>query len=263
MDAFDFADDPNDRKKKTTTRGLILNLGTLYFLASTFCVIGFFIYTYIAPNNPFNPFPPPTKISEGVTPTLTLRPSQTPITISTATASLLPTNTATATFTATFTNTPTVTIELTPDLTTTITATSEAPEITLTPTATSTGGMHFVPQIGTPAYASHPDGCNGIYLVGNVIDIEGMPMMGMIVDAGGSLGGATIDAEPSTSGNNPEFSPSGWQIKISDELIASNNSVYLAIYPADSDTAVSDLIFVETYDDCDHNMIMVNFTQDN
>lgn len=254
MDAFDFADDPENRKPKRTLRGLILNLGAFYFLASTFCLVGFFVYTFLEPNNPYNPFPPATRVSNGGIPTITLPPSQTPIQI--------PTQTSTATVTSTSTDTATPTITSTPTLTTQLPTTTEVVITTLTPTATSEGRMHFVPQTGTPVYSSHPNGCDGIYLVGNVIDITGSPLIHMTVDAGGSLGGATIDPEPSDSGSHPEFSASGWQIKISDTLIESTNSVYLALYTVAFDDPVSDLIFVDTFNDCSKNMIMVNFTQD-
>jgi hypothetical protein len=133
---------------------------------------------------------------------------------------------------------------------------------THTPTATSEGSIHFVAQTGTPVYSAHPNGCDGIYLVGNVVDINGSPLVHMTVDAGGSLGGITIDPDPSDSGSHPEFSASGWQIKISDTLIDSTSSVYVALYQVGSDDPVSDLVFVDTFNDCEKNMIMVNFTQD-
>jgi hypothetical protein len=253
MDAFDFADDPKDRKTKTSARGLILNLGTFYFLASTFCLIGFFVYTFLEPENPLNPFPPATEDIDVVVPTLTLPPSQTPINIPTQTS----TATITPTIHPTITSSPTHTAVITQ-----LPTTTEVVITTLTPTVTPEGSMHFVAQIGTPVYSAHPNGCDGIYLVGNVIDINSSPLVHITVDAGGSLGGNTIDPEPSDSGSHPEFSASGWQIKISDTLIDSTNSVYVALYTVVSDDPVSDLVFVDTFNDCEKNMIMVNFTQD-
>jgi hypothetical protein len=254
MDAFDFADDPGERKPKTTTRGLILNLGALYFLASSFCLVGFFVYTYLVPGNPYNPFPPASQVAVAETPTFTLPPSQTSI--------IIPTLTMTPTFTIAPTSTRTITPTFTITPTLNLGTTDEPEGGTLTPTSTTIWGIHFIAQNGTPVYSPHPNGCDGIYLVGNVVDIEGSPLPGIVVDAGGSLGGATIDPLPSTSGDHPEFSSSGWQIKISDELIASASSVYVALYSDEVEGAISDLVFIDTYDDCDHNMIMVNFVQD-
>jgi hypothetical protein len=253
MDAFDFADDPKDQKHKRTARGLILNLGTFYFLASTFCLIGFFVYTFLDPTNPYNPFPPDKTDTADTVPTQTLPPSQTPI--------MIPTQTSTATITPTIH--PTITASPTPTVgVTLLPTTTEVVITTLTPSITPSGSIHFVAQSGTPVYSSHPNGCDGIYLVGNVIDINGSPLVHMTVDAGGSLGGATIDPESSNSGSHPEFSASGWQIKISDTLIDSSNSVYVTLYTVASDDPVSDLVFVDTFNDCEKNMIMVNFTQD-
>jgi hypothetical protein len=257
MDAFDFAEDPEERKRKNTPRGLVLNLGTLYFLASTFCLIGFFVYTFLEPNNPYNPFPPEPEDPKGGVPTLTLPPSQTPILTPTQTLTATITQTATITATPTFTSTPLFTQE-----TNQLPTTTEVVITTHTPTATAEGSMHFVAQTGTPVYSAHLNGCDGIYLVGNVVDINGSPLVHMTVDAGGSLGGVTINPPPSDSGSHPEFSASGWQIKISNTLVDSTSSVYVALYQVGSDDPVSDLVFVDTFNDCEKNMIMVNFTQD-
>jgi hypothetical protein len=213
----------------------------LAFLVGSVILGGFFAYTYLFPHNPYNPFPPDNQEEQVETPTFSIQPSQTAIIIPTATT--IPTDTIAPTFTLTVTPNETDSAAVTPTLT-------EAPE-----------SIHFVAQPGTPVYAAHPNGCEGIYLVGNVIDILGGPKLGITVDAGGFLGGVAIDPAPAASGDNPEFSFSGWQIKLSDELVASAGMVFVALYDS-SGHAISDLVFVDTYDDCDHNMIMVNFVQD-
>jgi len=207
----------------------------------TILLLGFFVLTYITPDNPYNPFPPAEENVPIIPPTLEILPSHTPILIPTGTTTLTP-------------DLPTSTVTLPPMPT-------EAVITIMAPTNPPEGDLLFNPQTGTPVYTAHPNGCDGIYFAGNVIDTEGNPLAGMLVIAAGTLGDTPLEVEPSLSGLNPEFSPSGWQIKLSETLLDSSETVYIALYSLESAEPVSELIYVNTYNDCDRNMIMVNFVQ--
>ncbi|MEN8241400.1 MAG: hypothetical protein ABFS17_05730 [Chloroflexota bacterium] len=239
MDSSDTSDRSQNNTKHSS--GCVFKFGTLVFLTGTLLLLGFFVYTYLAPNNPYNPFPPAEGNSQSIPPTLEILPSHTPILIPTTTASLTPEILAS---TATLLPPPT-----------------EAVITILAPTTAPESALHFTAQTGTPVYTAHPNGCDGIYLAGNVIDSEGNPLAGMLVIAAGTLGDTPLETEPSLSGLHPEFSPSGWQIKLSDTLLDSSETVYVALYSLDSADPVSELVYVDTYNDCDRNMIMVNFVQ--
>ena len=235
--------DPSGRSQNRTGSGggCALKFGTLIFLVGTILLLGFFVYTYITPNNPYNPFPPAESNSTAAPPTLEILPSHTPILIPSATASLIPDLPL-----STFTPLPPPT---------------EAVITLLAPTTTPLSSLQFSAQTGTPVYTAHPNGCDGIYIAGNVIDSEGNPFAGMLVIAAGTLADIAIEPEPSLSGLHPEFSPSGWQIKLSETLLDSSETVYVALYNLESAEPVSELIYVNTYNDCDRNMVMVNFVE--
>jgi hypothetical protein len=238
MDAFDFVDDES-KKSRSNIGGLIWKLGTAYFLIGTLCLGAFFVYTYAYPNNPLNPFPP----APGITTNTPVPP---------ATEPPLPTDTPTATSAP-----PTEEPTLGPLPTATPFATGE-----VTPTTESTSLTHFTVQEGTPLYLPHSDGCGGLYIAGNVVDRAGNPLVFMLVRVGGTLGGETLQLEDALSGSNPNYSSSGWEIKIADAPIDSTGTVFVELYTLESADPVSDLIIVDTYNDCNRNLIMVNFVQD-
>ncbi|MGD8455320.1 MAG: hypothetical protein PVF83_02960 [Anaerolineales bacterium] len=238
MDAFDFVDDKS-KKSRGGASGLIWKLGTAYFLIGTLCLGVFFAYTFLYPNNPLNPFPP----APGITPA----PTQ---------SNLTPTNTPPPPPTSTL---PPATEEPTlgPLPTATPFATGDA-----TPTTGSSSLTHFKAQEGTPLYLAHTDGCGGLYIAGNVVDLAGNPVVFMLVRVGGTLGGENLQLEDTLSGSNPNYSSSGWEVKIADAPIDSTGTVFVELYRLESEDPVSDLIIVDTFNDCDRNLIMVNFVQD-
>jgi hypothetical protein len=231
----------DSQKVSNSSSGCALKFGTLVFILGTICLLVFFVYTYIAPNNPYNPFPPVSENAEAAPATLAFLPSHTPILIPTTTATITP-------------EFPTSTVTPLPPPT-------EAVITILAPSMVPESSLHFVAQSGTPVYTGHPRGCDGIYLSGNVIDRDGNPLPGLVVKAAGLIGETPIVPEPSTSGSHPEFSPSGWEIKLSDTLGDSSGTIFVALFSPDSDDPISDLVFVDTFDDCNRNMIMVNFLQ--
>lgn len=240
MDSSDSASRSSNHNR--SNGGCALRFGTLIFLTGTFLLLVFFVYTFLSPNHPYNPFPPSEMDSPAEPATLEILPSHTPILIPTATITrtpIFPTSTET---------------QLPPP--------TEAVITILAPTLPLESSVHFSAQTGTPVFTAHPSGCDGIYLAGNVIDLDGNPLPGMLVIAAGTLQDAPVETEPSLSGLNPEFSPSGWQIKLSKTLIDSTGTVYLALYSLESAEPVSELIFINTFNDCNRNMIMVNFVQD-
>jgi len=237
MDAFDFVED-KPKKPRWGSSGLIWKLGTAYFLFGTLCLVVFFLFTFVSPNNPLNPFPPP----PGVTVDTPIPP---------------PPDTQSPPIPAATTVTPTEEVTLAPLPTATSFATSD-----VTPTTPSGGAAHYKAQDGTPIYLPHSDGCGGLYIAGNVTDINGNPLVFMLVRVGGTLGGEPLYVEDALSGSNPVYTESGWEVKIAEAPIDSTGTVFVELYTLDSEDPVSDLIIVDTYNDCNRNLIMVNFVQD-
>ena len=253
MDAFDFKEEPQKEKPKKKPGSFLFILGAYYFLASSLCLIGFFVVVWLDPYNPINPFMPPTPVGENqpaqVTPeqtaTLPVTPTQLPVV--TETVAILPTETP-------LQPTPTETFIPYPTPTNVVLATSQ-------PVDTPDGLTHFAAQEGTPAYIPYSGGCSGVYVAGNVIDIEDRPAMLMTVRAEGTINGQAINLEV-LSGSNPNYSDSGWEIKLFDQLVTTTGQITVGLYPQGAWDPISDLVVIDTFNDCTRNLAVVNFVQD-
>ncbi|HSG26683.1 MAG TPA: hypothetical protein VLA32_11250 [Anaerolineales bacterium] len=253
MDAFDFAEEPKPEKPKKKPGSVLLTLGAYYFLASSLCLIGFFVAIYIDPYNPINPFMPPTPVGvsqpEEVTPVLTAtaQATFTQAPAATETVALLPTETP-------LQATPTETFIPYPTPTNVVLSTSQ-------PVDTPDRLTHFAAQEGTPAYIPYSGGCSGVYIAGNIIDIDDRPVMLMAVRATGTINGQAINVEV-LSGSNPNYSESGWEIKLFDQLVTTTGQITVGLYPQGAWDPISDLVVIDTFNDCTRNLAVVNFVQD-
>lgn len=253
MDAFDFAEDPEQEKPKRKPGSFLLTLGAYYFLASSLCLIGFFIVVFIDPYNPINPFMPPTPAAVNqpadAAPMLTATPQATFTVPPAASETLAPLPTETS-----LPATPTETFIPYPTPTDVVLSTSQ-------PVDTPEGLTHFAAQEGTPAYIPYSGGCSGLYVAGNVIDIDDRPVMLMTVRATGTINGQAINAEV-RSGSNPNYSESGWEIKLFDQLVATTGQITIGLYAQGAWDPISDLVVIDTFNDCTRNLTVVNFVQD-
>ena len=253
MDAFDFAEEPKQEKPKKKPGSFLFTLGTYYFLACSLCLIGFFVAIYIDPYSPINPFMPPAPVEvnqpSDVTPVLTatVQATATLPPAATETVALLPTETP-------LQITPTETFIPYPTPTNVVLSTSQ-------PVDTPDGLAHFAAQEGTPAYIPYSGGCSGLFVAGNVIDIDDRPVMLMTVRATGTINGQSINIEV-LSGSNPNYSESGWEIKLFDQLVTTTGQISIGLYAQGAWDPSSDLVVIDTFDDCTRNLAVVNFVQD-
>ncbi|MBI3160613.1 MAG: hypothetical protein HYZ26_13525 [Chloroflexi bacterium] len=247
MDEFDFKEEPQPRaRRRSSGRGgggglgdLIWNLGTLYFLISSACLLGFVALIFMNPQSPYNPLPPNLQPTRAV-PTLIPIPTGAP---ATATSPVVVTFTPTAiTFDPTGTLEPSPTNFSFPNLTPSNTPSGQAP--------------FFAPNAGDPTYIGHPDGCNGMYVGGAVFDINGAPTIFRLVRMTGAFG--TEDAQ---SGTNTNYGESGYEIKISNSPQTTSGQVFLQILDDLTGEPLSDLLILNTFSDCSRNLILVNWTQ--
>ena len=232
-------------------RRLVLNLLTLGFLVASAVLGGAYVVIMINPQIPFNPYPPPTLPPTVGPPTATntpaiYLPTEIPAT-PTSPARPLPTVAQTET------PTPEATLELTP----TATATLES-----TPPATVEAGTQFELQPGSPTYTAHVQGCNVMGVGGRVFDLQSAPIIGLAVRMGGSLGGVDIGTLDALTGSATElFGFGGYYFDLGGTLIASEQTLWIQVIDASSGQALSDQMFLTTYDNCDQNLVLVNFRQ--
>lgn len=186
------------------------------------------------------------------------------------TATLTPTSVPNLTFRATSVpNTPLRTLP-TPSTTRVV---AIAPVETLVPTITTTGEAaepqtvldtsHYVRQSGSPRWLpnfSQPElGCDFLGVAGQVFGPQGAPEKMLIIEAGGTLGGSDVFAL-SLTGNDSVYGPGGYELFLSDQLVSSNDSVWIQVLNLEGQ-ALSQKTYIDTFSDCQRNLVLVNFVE--
>lgn len=220
-------------------------LTVLLFLGM--CVLAVaFVVIFTDPENRLNPFPPPTLQPTRSIPTATIADTEIPAS---------PTTRPTSTGTPTFTPVPaTATITLTP--TATITAT-EGP----TPTPTISSVYPFILRgdpvaISSSAIPGHEE-CK-LWVAGQAYDLQQAPMVGITVRLGGYLG-KTL-SQLSLTGTALQYGPAGYEFLVSDTVQASREAVWVMLLDQ-AGVPLSGRIYFDTYNDCEKNLILINFRQ--
>ncbi len=251
MDSFDFSPEDEEKKPKRKPGEVFFRLAAWYFFAATLCLIGYYIYIFLNPYSDLNPFKPPLPEAISATDTI-LPPSPTPEYTPTPTPEPTPTSAPE----------PNPTIEPTPEATlppypTATPVILDTPE----PSKTASAIVHFAAAEGTPKYSPHPV-CDGLYLAGSVTDINGNPLVHVIVRVSGTLNGSPLNIEDTLSGSNQNYTASGWEVKLANFLVESTGEVTVALYELGSDEPLSDIIHIDTFANCDQNLATVDFVQD-
>ncbi|MBL1196984.1 MAG: hypothetical protein HND51_21765 [Chloroflexi bacterium] len=255
MDEFDFIDEqPQRRRRRRGSSGLLWNILSTLFLLATFCIGGVSALIFQGAYNPF-----PAGATSTLVPTLglpTARPSNTPA----------PPPSPTPTFLNVATDTPTVEPPTATPITPTeeVTVTSDGP-----PTETTepgSGNGQYVLQPGNPAYLEsvifdHLTAlqCDFLGVAGQALNNEGAPVVGLQVRVTGNLAGTPLDLL-SITGSAQDYGPGGYEIKIADAPIESNGTVFLQLLDV-AGAPLSDVIVFDTKSECTQNLILMNFSQ--
>lgn len=228
---------------------LIWNILTVLLLMATLALGIVFLVIFFNPQSNLNPVPPTTM----------------PAVLPTSTASPTPKEVLPPTWTPTFTSAPPSTN--TPYLTDT--PLPATPEPTYTPTVQASSDMPFRLSDDSPTYTenfAHEDqGCEWFGIAGQIFDEEGAPIDDILVTVKGTLGGEEINRFI-FSGFVDEFveayGEGGYEVKLGDSPIASQDSLYIQLFEQTNDLALSDKIYFDTYDSCDRNLIIIDFVQE-
>jgi len=213
----------------------------------TVCIAGYYALIFINPNIPFNPFPPPPTPFR--LPTATITPIQLP---ATWTATNPPLMTATDTPPPTFTLIPTMTsFSLIPP--------TQTPLPTSTPTAPFSATVQYIAST-----IIYPDlGCNWLGIGGTITDASGADISQQVIALAGTFNGQTVFF-PTVSGLVPAYGRSGFEFNLGNILhltkvpVASNQTLYLQVLDQ-SGLPLSDNIYINTYNDCSKNLVLVRF----
>ena len=214
-------------------RHSILDVLTSALLYATMMVGGIYLYIFVDPQSFINPFPPP----------------QVPIRAVLATETPVPTPTSIPTLVPTNTNVPPTAIVV-------------LPELTIAPTATAVvepaSVYNYVLQEGSIGHTSqfaYPElGCGWLGVAGTVFDVQGNAAEDLIVHVEGPDG----FSKDALIGTKTEFGPAGYEVTLASAPVATD-MLYTVQLLDIFGNPVSDSYPVTTFDDCDRNLILVNF----
>ncbi len=225
---------------------LVVNILTGLILLATLGLGAGYALTFVNPQNPYNPYPPPTLPATLGPPTPTNTPAiylPTEIPPS-ATPRPLPTAVPTATETPAVSPTP---------------PTTATPE--LTPPVTAVPGAQFELQPGSPSFTSDERGCTHMGVGGKAYDSGGAPIVGLGIRLGGQLAGQPIQLDKFTGSDADRFGFGGYYFELSDTPTASDNTLWVQLLDPSSELPFSEQVFLDTFDTCDQNLILVNWKQ--
>ena len=118
-------------------------------------------------------------------------------------------------------------------------------------------------QPGSPTWLPnfiHPEaGCNWLGVAGQVFNLEGNPVTALVVEVGGSLGGAQVQSL-SLTGVAPAYGPGGYEVNLGDRVIDSSAALFLQLKDL-SGKDLSDRISFDTFADCSRNLVLINFIE--
>lgn len=235
---------------KTKIQDLILNIFTGLIVVLIVVTIALQVTIYLNPNVIFNPLPP-----YALPEALVLENPPQPI----LTLDLIPTATSELVLAPTETPMPTATERGT------FSNGTPVPEVTsVPPTETPFSGYYaFVLQNDINAIEStlfKPNyGCNWIGVAGQVFDLQGRPVMGVRVWLRGTFNGERVDMLSLTLESSP-YGPSGFEFTLGDKPLNSTGQLSIQLLDQ-ANIPISDRVYFDTFEDCQKNLILINFKQ--
>ncbi|HEY62187.1 MAG TPA: hypothetical protein G4N95_06000, partial [Anaerolineae bacterium] len=244
-DSFDYIEvQPASQPKNV--QAILWNVFAVLAILAALCIGSFALLVFINPVSAFNPFPPPTM----------------PVLIYLDTPTPTPKNILPPTWTPTSAPPPTVT---------------NIPEATFTPFPTQTPGSSsegsgdsgvvnghpFQIADGSPQYIPnlyHPDqGCNWLGVAGQVFDMSGAPVKQMLIELGGILDGKPMSFITVT-GLATNYGDAGYEFVLADKPVESKGKLWLQLVDQQN-LPLTEKVYFDTFNDCDKNLILINFRQ--
>ncbi len=230
----------------------VINILTFFFLLGTIAVAAYFLAIFVNPQSALNPFPPI------IIPTIEPTPTATPTPIR-----LPPTFTPQATQTPAATNTPRPTSTDVPTSTPFSLVPTATPDLSPTPVPNYPYAADEGNPLAIQSVIVHGNlGCAWAGVGGQVYNASGAPVPSLVVRLGGELNGAPVD-ELTLTGLAAQFGygPSGYEFQLADAPFESDGELYVQLLSQDAGTPLSDRVYFDTFNDCDRNLVLVNFVE--
>ena len=136
------------------------------------------------------------------------------------------------------------------------------PDVTPTPEPTATPEpITYGLQEGNPLYIANfvhtGAGCGWLGVAGQVFDASGEPLMDLIVIAGQDSVGESNQWAART-GLSTYYGPGGYEIQFTGQPTATTQDYWVQVLGPSGDI-LSERVYFDTFDDCDRNLILINF----
>jgi hypothetical protein len=119
----------------------------------------------------------------------------------------------------------------------------------------------LVPQPGTPVlvpnFTRPAAGCSWAGVGGQIFDTNREPMLSLLVELGGSLGGRTV-SELTLTGSALAYGPGGYEFTLASQPVESNQTLWLQVHNLQGQV-LSDRHYFSTSADCTRNAVLFNF----
>ncbi len=116
-------------------------------------------------------------------------------------------------------------------------------------------------QQGSPVYIAnfnHPDaGCNWAGVAGQVLGGDGTPLNGLTIVITGSINGTAVSFSAVTGGAQA-YGSGGYEIQLSGAPFASSGTLIVNLFDTEL-KQVADPMPLTTYQDCQANLVILNF----
>ncbi len=235
---------PDISKSGPGCGGVAMYILTAVLVIFTIGAIAAYVVLFVNPDVPFNPFRDATLPATAVLPVATstdviiLPPTYTPTApvVASATQVAAPTSTSTAT------EVPTATYEPAP------------------PTTPSPTPYPLVLQPSGIKSAQGFKGCSWTGIAGQIFGPNnGEPIKYLLVHLEGTWDSLAFDQDAIT-GSAPEYGPGGYEFNLGTTTVASNGTLWVQAVDA-AGMPLSERVYLTTYPDCEHNLLIVNFNQ--
>lgn len=251
---FDFDYNPQAEQSKPASPKLeIWDILSVLVLLMTCGIVVYVGMIFFNPASSMNPLPPPIVVNAYQSPT----PTITPLGLgATWTPPPTPMQSPSATLASTFTPIPSATLfSLTPA--------SATPTVTKTATVTNTPKAPFSANVNAIqsdiTFSSlEAFGCNWQGIAGSVLDVNNAEIFGLVIRLVGTYNGKTVDILV-ISGSAPAYGPkSGFEFVLGTTPIISKGKLYLQLLDQ-AGLPLSENVYIDTYDDCEKNLVLVRF----
>ncbi len=119
--------------------------------------------------------------------------------------------------------------------------------------------MPFAATVDYMASTSyHPEaGCNWMGVAGQAVAKNNSPILYLTIHLGGKVGDQLVDYL-TLSGTAPTYGQSGFEFVLGNKPVASTQTLWIQLLDQQN-LPFSDKIYLDTFDDCAKNLIMVRF----